>query len=78
MATDRPVRLQGSERRFDSHAKKPCVLYVWYSICSKHRDYKPGCAMCDSGRWGFEPSYKLSGLFYRLAPSLWIRWANRG
>jgi hypothetical protein len=69
--------LQGSERRFDVHAKKPGVLYVWYSICSRHQEYKPSCAMCDAGRWSFEPSAKLSRLFFKLAPGLWVKWANR-
>lgn len=51
--------------------------FKWYSMCSKHRDYRTDCRFCRSGDWRFEPTAKLSRLFFRMAPGVWRRWANR-
>ncbi len=26
-------------------------MYMWYSICSKHRSHDPDCNLCQAGHW---------------------------
>lgn len=50
----------------------------WYSICSKHMMHRHAdCGLCQKGRWVNVWATTCSSVVYRLAPKLWIWWANR-
>lgn len=49
----------------------------WYSYCSAHQKFSDACNMCASGRWHNCWKTAVSGLIFKLFPSLWIWWVNR-
>lgn len=51
----------------------------WGSICSRHMYGSPGqgCELCDCGQWRNSWLSFLSGLVYKISPSLWRFWKNK-
>ena len=50
---------------------------LWFSICSKHRNYDPTCNLCNAGHWVKAWKHELSSCFYEISPSLWRLWVNK-
>jgi hypothetical protein len=49
----------------------------WYSLCSRHWNYKESCRLCRTGAWHNQIVSELSRMFYKLWPWAWRKWANR-
>lgn len=49
----------------------------WYSICSIHYVGKIGCKMCHSGEWRNKITQSADHIFFKLTPTLWMKWQNR-
>ena len=50
---------------------------TWYSICSAHQNYKPGCSLCCIGHWSNDITHWIGGQLFKYLPKLWIWAANR-
>jgi hypothetical protein len=49
----------------------------WYSICSKHQNYKADCKLCQTGQWRNRYLRHFGSFIYKNCPKLWRWWANR-
>lgn len=49
----------------------------WYSICSRHLEYRSDCDLCQSGVWLNHWIHICSHTFYILFPQTWKWWVNR-
>jgi hypothetical protein len=49
----------------------------WYSICSRHRWHMEGCRLCAVGQWRNRWAHIAGSVLFKLAPGIWIWWANR-
>ena len=51
---------------------------AWYSICSKHcGQIDKNCSQCMVGEYVNIVSNKIDLVFYKICPSLWVKWKNR-
>jgi len=53
---------------------------VWYSICSRHREYDNTCEMCSVGSWKNEKNSreeKFWEFMYDWMRWIWIWWMNK-
>lgn len=49
----------------------------WYSICSKHRDYREDCHLCIIGSWHNVYLHKIESFIHDWCYPLWYWNANR-
>lgn len=57
--------------------KRGLFWWDWYSICSKHREYRETCRLCTTGQWKNRMRLRLGHVVYVICPWLWRKWANR-
>jgi len=46
---------------------------IWFSFCSRHREYDETCSTCNVGTWVNAIYYKIDSLIYKISPTFW-RW----
>lgn len=51
-------------------------LYKWFSICSKHHDYRKDCNLCNTGHMVFMPAHHIGSFVYKVSPKMWRWYAN--
>ena len=50
---------------------------IWFSICSRHREYDEACDLCKIGEWENALKYKFSSFIYDNFPSIWRWYMNK-
>lgn len=49
----------------------------WYSLCSKHFNFKDNCTLCLSGEWKNNWIVIIDHLWYKYWYFVWFYWHNR-
>lgn len=49
----------------------------WMSVCSRHREYRPDCRICNAGHWISSEEREFSHWLWEYDKDIWRKWANR-
>ena len=49
----------------------------WYSVCSKHFEYREGCELCAAGHYLNSVRIRFGHFFHNHFYRLWHWWVNR-